>query len=260
MSIKAIAVCSSSQTTEVAVSDNKYLDNQLVTAHCARGDILGCYCHSAWGSSICGGTTTFAAMNMELVGPSTPTCVKNIGSSPGRRRAKGNGAGARIYALCGTSSPEAIKVSTVWGTPCSGDDCSSVAICPSGTSVLDCASLPANAGDGIQITSTKCLARGSRHVDTIQAVAVCSPQDTSFVVSNDKYLDNQEVSASCASGTPISCYCHSAWTSSICGDETEFQASGTTCKKSIGNSPGRRRMVEGGAGAKVYALCRGIQV
>jgi len=259
-SIKAIAVCSSSQTTSVAVSNDKYLDNQLVAAHCPSGDILSCYCHSAWGSSICGGTTTFASVRMELMGPATPACAKNVGSSPGRRRNAGNGAGARTYALCDTSSSGAIRVSTAWGAACSGDDCSSVATCPSGTSVLDCASLPAHAGDGIQVESTKCIARGSRHVASIQAVAACSPQDTSVVVSSDKYLDNQEVSASCASGTPVSCYCHSSWTSSICGGETEFQASGSTCKRSIGNSPGRRRMVDSGAGVKIYALCRGIRV
>jgi len=156
--------------------------------------------------------------------------------------------------------------STYEGVPCHGDDCLSEAACPVGTSLIDCESEPANGGDGIQIESGKCIARGasapsnrrrsrrrSRH--TIQAIASCSSATTSVVVSSPIYLDNQDISAECATGNVLGCYCHSAWTSSVCGGTTEFAPTGSVCKKTIGGSSGRRRGAGAGAGAKVYALC-----
>jgi len=248
--IKAIAVCSS-QSTSVAVSNAIFLDSQHVSASCSNGNALSCYCHSPWKSSVCGET---------VFGPSGDTCAKTIGSSSGRRRGVDKGAGAKVYALCEASTASESQLRTVWGDSCSENDCSSVAACPSGTSVIDCASLPANDGDGIQVESTKCTARGGnnrRRVRSIKAVAVCSQsQATSVVVSDSMYLDNQEVSASCSNGNPLKCYCHSSWTSSVCGGTTEFAPSGSMCKKTIGASSGRRRMTEKGAGVKIYALCR----
>merc|ERR1712166_358575 len=152
------------------------------------------------------------------------------------------------------------------GVACHGDDCFSEAACPAGTSLIDCESVPANSGDGIQVESGKCIARGAaapsnrrrsrrRARHSIQAIASCSSATTSVVVSSSIYLDNQEVSAECESGNVLNCYCYSAWSSSVCGGTTEFAATGSSCKKTIGGSGGRRRMVGGGAGAKVYALC-----
>jgi len=154
------------------------------------------------------------------------------------------------------------------GVACHGDDCVSEAACPVGTFLIDCESEPPNGGDGIQVESGKCIARGApapsnrrrsrrRARHSVQAIASCSRSSaaTSVVVSSPIYLDNQEVSAVCESGTVLNCYCHSAWTSSVCGGETEFDPEGSTCKKTIGSSPGRRRMAGNGAGAKIYALC-----
>jgi len=152
------------------------------------------------------------------------------------------------------------------GVACHGDDCFSEAACPVDTFLIDCESVPANAGDGIQVESGKCIARGaaapsnrrrsrrrSRH--TIQAIASCSSAPTSVVVSSPMYLDNQEISVECENGNVLNCYCYSPWTSSVCGGTTKFAPSGSTCKRTIGASSGRRRMVGDGAGAKVYALC-----
>lgn len=150
------------------------------------------------------------------------------------------------------------------GVACTGDDCYSKAACPIGTSLLDCESEPADGGDGIQVESGRCIARGSatpsnrrrrRRRHYFQAIASCSSAPTSVVASSSIFLDNQEVTAACRHGTALNCYCHSAWTSSVCGGKTAFAPSGSTCKKTIGASPGRRRMRDGGAGAIVYALC-----
>jgi len=152
------------------------------------------------------------------------------------------------------------------GVACHGDDCFSEAACPAGTSLIDCESVPANSGDCIQVESGKCIARGAaapsnrrrsrrRARHSIQAIASCSSATTSVVVSSSIYLDNQEVSAECESGNVLNCYCYSAWSSSVCGGTTEFAPTGSSCKKTIGASSGRRRMAGGGAGAKVYALC-----
>jgi len=188
-------------------------------------------------------------------------------TTPSTSKSDGNPVPARFMAT-----------TTCWGTsciiegdPCHGDDCSSEAACPVGSSLIDCESEPADAGDGIQVESGKCIARGaaapsnrrrsrrrSRH--SIKAIASCSSASTSVVVSGTTFLDNQEVSASCPEDRNVlSCYCHSAWSSSVCGGTTEFLPEilpgGSICKKTIGSSPGRRRTVDGGAGAKVYALC-----
>jgi len=153
---------------------------------------------------------------------------------------------------------------TIEGTACTGDDCFSEAACPVGSSLIDCESEPANGGDGIQVESAKCIARGSptpsnrrrrRRRHYFKAIASCSSATTYVVVSSPIFLDNQEVSAACENGNVLNCYCYSAWRSSVCGGTTEFAPSGSICKKTIGSSPGRRRMEGGGAGAKVYALC-----
>merc|ERR1712070_922557 len=160
-----------------------------------------------------------------------------------------------------TTTPTNINVE---GVACTGNDCYSEAACPFGTSLVDCESEPANGGDGIQVESGKCIARGSatpsnrrrrRRRHYFQAIASCSWTSTSVVVSSRFFLDSQEVSAACESGPALNCYCYSAWTSSVCGGTTEFAPSGSICKKTVGSSPGRRRMVGAGAGAKVYALC-----
>jgi hypothetical protein len=165
--------------------------------------------------------------------------------------------------LASTTTTTTVQVE---GVPCHGNDCLSEAACPVGTSLIDCESEPAHSGDGIQLESGKCIARGAsapsnrrrsrrRNRHTIQAVASCSSAATSVAVSNALYLDNQDVSATCASGKVLNCYCHSAWTTSVCGGTTEFAPSGSMCKKTIGGSAGRRRMQGSGAGAKIYALC-----
>jgi len=152
----------------------------------------------------------------------------------------------------------------VEGVACTGDDCFSEAECPAGTSIIDCESEPANSGDGIQVESGKCVARGAptpsnrrrrRRRHYVKAIASCSSAPTSVVASSTIFLDNQEISAACRNGNALNCYCHSAWTSSVCGGTTEFAPSGATCKKTIGASSGRRRMEGLGAGAIVYALC-----
>jgi len=256
-SIRAVAVCSS-QKTSVAISSSMYLDNQLVSASCLTGYVLSCNCHSAWTSSVCGGVTAFDPIRSREHGT---VCEREIGSSTGhRRRGVGGGAGARVYAVCSAGVKE--DVQTVWGTSCSGNDCSSHASCPTGSYLIECASIPANSGDGIQVGNGKCTARGSAS-GSIRAVAVCSSlQSTSVSVSSNMYLDSEKkhalrkVSASCSSGKVLSCYCHSPWTASVCGGSTQFSPlSSTTCQALIGASGGRRRMTGIGAGAKVYALC-----
>jgi len=152
----------------------------------------------------------------------------------------------------------------VEGTSCTGDDCFSEAACPAGSSLIDCKSEPADGGDGIQVESTKCIARGSatpsnrrrrRRRHYFKATASCSSAATSVVVSSSIFLDNQEVSAACEDRNVLTCYCYSAWTKAVCGGTTKFAPSGSICKKTIGKSSGRRRMEGGGAGAKIYALC-----
>jgi hypothetical protein len=150
------------------------------------------------------------------------------------------------------------KVKIVKAKACSGDDCTSTAQCPSRHSVVACASEPANGGDGIQVSNSKCMARGSHNRRAISAVATCSPErNTKVSVSNRLYLDRQTVKATCAGGSKaLNCYCTSAWTASVCGGQTAFKPSDAkTCKKAIGSSGGRRRNVGSGAGAKIYAVC-----
>jgi hypothetical protein len=90
-------VCSDSQSTSVVASDSIFLDQQEVSASCPDGtNILGCYCWSGWKAEVCGGTTSFA--------PTGNTCSKTIGESSGRRRGKHHGAGAKVFALCGTAT------------------------------------------------------------------------------------------------------------------------------------------------------------
>lgn len=169
--------------------------------------------------------------------------------------------------LCETYGEPVPEVPSIHeGVSCHGNDCFSVAACPVGTFVSDCESEPANGGDGLQVESGKCIARGapapsnrrrsrrrSRH--SIQAIASCSSVPTSVVVSSTVYLENQEVSAQCENGNALHCYCYSPWTNAVCGGTTEFAPSGSSCTKTVGSSPGRRRMVGQGAGAKIYALC-----
>lgn len=166
-----------------------------------------------------------------------------------------------------------MATTTCWGTSCivegaacHGDDCFSEAACPVGSSLIDCESEPADAGDGIQVESGRCIARGAaapsnrrrsrrRARHSIKAIASCSSASTSVVVSSTMFLDRQDIFATCDEDRNVlNCYCHSAWGSSVCGT-TEFAPVGSICKKTIGSSPGRRRTVDGGAGAKVYALC-----
>merc|ERR1712216_435174 len=147
------------------------------------------------------------------------------------------------------------------GTPCSQDNCRSVAVCPRGTSVIGCTSEPANGGDGIQLeTNSGCIARGSKAGSSITAIAKCSSLGTSVKVSNSIFLDAQVVRASCESGRVIGCYCHSPWSASVCGGSAVFAPSDGACSKTIPRTPTEnveRRLVQG-AGAKIYALCEDI--
>jgi hypothetical protein len=141
----------------------------------------------------------------------------------------------------------------VAGDECRADDCYSHADCPSGTYVIKCESSPLNAGDGVHLTPQRCTARGRSNRESIRAIATCSAEKTTVVESNKLYLDNQEVSAACPAGQSLLyCNCHSPW--SVC-PFSSFAGSGSVCKQRIRRSGGRRRGVETGAGAKMYALC-----
>jgi len=145
-------------------------------------------------------------------------------------------------------------ITVVASSPCSTNDCASVASCPEGSWVESCVSSPVDSGDGIQVTPNSCSAYSGG--SWMRAFAYCSTQQESVTVSSSAlYLDSQVVSASCASGDALACYCYSPWTSSVCGGTTAFLPSGTTCSKTIGASGGRRRGTGGGAGAKIHALC-----
>merc|ERR1719440_378481 len=85
------------------------------------------------------------------------------------------------------------KSTRIIGRACSGDDCKSVATCPTGYSVTKCESAPQNSGDGIHLDKTSCYARGHSR-SRITAIATCSQETvTSVAVSNSMYLDNQDV-------------------------------------------------------------------
>jgi len=146
------------------------------------------------------------------------------------------------------------EITVVPSSPCSTGDCASVATCPEGSWVKSCESSPADSGDGIQVTPNSCSAYSG--VNWIRAFAYCSTQQESVTVSSSAlWLDSQVVSASCTSGDALACYCHSWWTSAVCGGTTAFLPSGPTCSKTIGASGGRRRGTGSGAGAKIHALC-----
>eukprot|EP00658_Telonema_sp_P-2_P071556 TRINITY_DN607_c0_g1_i2.p1 TRINITY_DN607_c0_g1~~TRINITY_DN607_c0_g1_i2.p1 ORF type:complete len:456 (+),score=29.95 TRINITY_DN607_c0_g1_i2:253-1620(+) len=238
------ATCTSSPTT-VVESGPLYLDNQEVTASCpAETDAIQCTCHSPW--SVCGTTTEFY--------PSGNRCTKHIRVSDGRRRGTGGGAGAKVYAIC--RAPTALDGSgTVFASGCYGNDCATNATCPIGQYVQSCSSTPRHQGDGISVTSNACTAHSSGPRNRQSAEATCCAVPTTVVESGPLYLDNQEVTASCPAETDaIQCTCHSPW--SVCGTTTEFYPSGNRCTKHIRVSDGRRRGTGGGAGAKVYAICR----
>lgn len=145
-------------------------------------------------------------------------------------------------------------ITVVSASPCSTNDCASVATCPEGSWVKSCVSSPADSGDGIQVTPNSCSAYSGG--SWIRAFAYCSTQQVSVTVASDAlWLDSQVVSASCTSGDALACYCHSWWTSAVCGGTTAFLPSGPTCSKTIGASAGRRRGTQIGAGARIHALC-----
>lgn len=143
---------------------------------------------------------------------------------------------------------------TVTGNTCSGNDCTSTATCPSGSGLIKCSSNPVNGGDGLVPSATACVARGADS-NAITAIATCKA-GVEYVVaqSNDKYLDAQDVKATCSEGEPVGCYCHSAWIK--CNSKTYWDPEWEVCEQYIGSSGGRRRGVDSGAGARIYALCQ----
>jgi len=142
---------------------------------------------------------------------------------------------------------------TTSAAPCSGDDCRSTAICPNGEFVSKCAS--EGVGDGPQIDEHQCVARGSCSKRSIKAIASCSTEQTSVVVSNAMYHEG-EIVATCPTNQPLlGCCCDSSWTK--CG-QTSFTSSSSECKQTITSWVRHsRRGTAAGAEVKVYALCKG---
>eukprot|EP00931_Biecheleriopsis_adriatica_P032634 TRINITY_DN19023_c1_g1_i17.p1 TRINITY_DN19023_c1_g1~~TRINITY_DN19023_c1_g1_i17.p1 ORF type:complete len:4010 (-),score=873.77 TRINITY_DN19023_c1_g1_i17:154-12183(-) len=139
----------------------------------------------------------------------------------------------------------------------SSDDAEASVSCPAGTWVQKCESVPADAGDGVRVApdGTGCTAISSG--GAIRARATCAVDQTVAYVSSDLYFDNQRLFTMCAMGeVPLSCSCETMWQASkVCGGDTEFAPSGDSCSKRIPVSQGRRRGVETGAGAKIWAIC-----
>jgi len=133
----------------------------------------------------------------------------------------------------------------IQGKACSGNDCTSVATCPSGQTAVKCASDPPNSGNGLVPSKGACTAYGSGK--SIKAIASCVANfgETFYSASSDKYEDNKELSASCPSGKPLGCYCQSK--GAACS-QTAFSPSGFACKQKIGKSTS-------GGGAKIVAVC-----
>ncbi|CAK0901714.1 unnamed protein product, partial [Prorocentrum cordatum] len=139
------------------------------------------------------------------------------------------------------------------------DDSPSAAACPANHWVRQCYSTPGNQGDGMVVSEdgSSCTAYSSG--EKIRANAVCTPTATTARPSSSIYLDNQVVTASCPSGEPLGCTCHSYWRN--CGSDTGFVPSGGVCTKSIPtSSSNRRRAVGNGVGSKVFAICPKVPV
>jgi len=241
--VKSQLTCDVSPTY-VSTSSSIFLDNQYVSASCSSGSALACTCHSPWkASSICNNQASFAPDTFGVCGMDIPT-------SGGRRRMVDSGAGAKIYAICPGSE-------TSGSASAAQDDAQSTATCTDGQYVQSCVSDPVNAGDGVSVSedSSACYATSSG--SAITAKAVCGTTETYSTVSSGIFLDDQAVTAGCTDGsTPLFCTCYSAWkVSSICGGVSTFEPTGDTCTKDIPTSGGRRRFVDSGAGAKIYAIC-----
>jgi hypothetical protein len=238
--VEALAICSTKgQATSAHASNSNYLSKRTVSATCPDGKkVVGCYCHSHFTvAGVCGGEAEFAP---DYAG----VCKKTIGNH-----------GAKIFALCEEVEPPKV----VRGKHCRGDDCVSTATCPAGTHVVKCGSSPANGGDGIQPGSKdKYPATSCKAMTNIAAIAECATQGrkTTAHQSNSKYLDRRWVYAGCPAGKKVvGCYCHSPWTTNVCGKQSSFAPYRGYCKKYIGSSGGRRRGSGSGAGAKLWALC-----
>lgn len=131
------------------------------------------------------------------------------------------------------------------------------ATCPEGTWVQKCESTPANAEDGIEVSldGKTCIAVSNG--GSITAKASCGSAPTTVNTSNAIYLDQQVVSASCEKGSPIACTCVTHWSvAQICSGISQFEPTDGICSKEVPASPGRRRNVDQGAGAKIFAVCQ----
>jgi hypothetical protein len=96
---EATCVCNGGFQT-VASSGEMYLDKQTVTAECIDGSRpISCNCRSSWKVGVCGNEASWDPVD------GIDHCTKIIGSSGGRRRGVGGGAGAKIYALCEDTAP-----------------------------------------------------------------------------------------------------------------------------------------------------------
>jgi len=91
---KAQADCSSVPTRS-AVSNQIYLDSRMLIARCPGGyRAISCTCNSPWGIHFCGGVASFEPEGSTYCRRQVPRSVSH------RRRLRGKGAGAKIFAIC----------------------------------------------------------------------------------------------------------------------------------------------------------------